>query len=539
MQVGLDFTHFIGATGQYYLPEIMGPGVALFDYDNDNDLDVLIAQGNSLGADLEDAVFPLPTAHWPGARLFQNRLSDDGDLRFIDVTDSTGLKSDGYGMGITVGDYDNDGNADVYLTNFGGDVLYRNQGDGTFVDVTEASGTANSRWSASAAFLDYDNDGDLDLFVTNYVKFALATHKKCTSALGYRDYCSPGSYSSVEDTLFQNQGDGAFIDVSNTAGIDVVAGSGLGVSCVDFDRDGLIDIYVANDQQPNHLWVNQGDGSFLESALGRGAAYNMDGRAEASMGVTAADFDGDGDEDLFMTHLTKQTNTLYLNDGKARFVDATDRFGLGQSSLAATGFGAGWFDYDNDGVLDLFAANGAVLIIEALADSDPFPYRQTNQLFRSGDDGRFQDISARSGAAMQLSEVSRGAAFGDIDNDGDIDIVVTNTNGPARLLLNEIGNRNRWLRVRLRGTTSNRDGVGARVALLRKNEDPVWRRAHSDGSYLSASDIRVHFGLDSDTALVGIGVQWPGGRREMWTDIEPNQEVVLVEGDGHPWNLAE
>ena len=538
--VGLTFEHFLGATGEFYYPEIAGAGVALFDYDNDGDLDVYLLQGTLLGGDkqLSDTLYPPPQDHWPGNRLFRNELAGSGELRFTDVSERAGVAHQGYGMGAAVGDIDGDGDLDLYVTNFGSNVLYRNDGDGTFTDITTSSRTDDDRWTTSAAFIDYDRDGDVDLFLTNYLNFTLTDNRRCFTPSGRREYCGPLSFEPVPDRLFRNDGVNKFTDVTLAAGMGATFGSGLGVTAADFNDDGWQDIYVANDQRDNQLWINQRNGTFKDMALIAGAAVNVDGKAEASMGVTAGDIDGDGDEDLFMTHLATETNTLYLNDGSGNFVDATDRLNLGYNSFPFTGFGSEWFDYDNDGDLDLFVANGAVSMEASLVGKYSYPYQQTNQLFRNGGNLRFSDVSDRAGPAMGLLEVSRGAAFGDIDNDGDIDIVVSNNNGPVRLMLNEVGHRNHWLMVRLQGTESNRDGMGARVAVIRAGERPVWRRAHTDGSYLSANDIRVHFGLGKDTGLDGVAVRWPSGRTEIWRDCQADTEMTLVEGTGQPWDLT-
>jgi hypothetical protein len=352
----------------------------------------------------------------------------------------SGLGYESYGMGVAVGDIDGDGDLDLYVTNFGTNVLFRNDGGGKFADITRTAGVDDPRWSASAAFVDYDRDGDLDLFVANYIDFTVRNNKECFDPTGARDYCAPTSYRPVPDRLFRNDGGGKFTDVSVSAGLGAAYGNGLGVTCADFNGDGWVDIYVANDGTANQLWINQKNGKFIDDSLMSGTAYNADGAAEAGMGVTAGDVDGDGSEDLFMTHLTLETNTLYMNNGKGEFHDSTNRFGLGGISFAFTGFGSEFFDYDNDGFLDLFVANGAVTIMETLRGAE-YPFHQKNQLIRGYGD-RFEDVSAQAGRALELSEVSRGAAFGDIDQDGDVDIVVTNNNGPARLLLNEAGGSN-------------------------------------------------------------------------------------------------
>ncbi|MDA2927237.1 CRTAC1 family protein [Acidobacteria bacterium AH-259-G07] len=535
--VGLKFHHFIGATGEFYLPEIMGPGVALFDYDGDGDLDVYLLQGNLLHPkkSLAQSIQPLPRGQRLVNRLFRNDLIDLENsggrrLSFTDVTEKAGVGYEGYGMGVAVGDYDKDGDLDLYITNFGPNVLYQNNGDGTFTDVTAESGTDEVRWSTSAAFLDYDRDGDLDLFLLNYIDFTLAGNKKCYDALSAPDYCNPNLYRPLPDRLFRNEGEGKFVDVTELSGIGAAIGPGLGVTVADFNSDGWIDIYVANDGAENHLWVNNGDGTFEENALMAGAAYNAEGAPEGSMGVAAGDFDNDGDEDLFMTHLTMETNTLYANDGSGDFHDETIQTGLGGLSFAYTGFGTEWLDYDNDGNLDLFIANGAVRNLEALRGT-PYPYHQKNQLVRNQGNGTFQETSEVAGPAFQLSEVSRGAAFGDIDNDGDIDIVMTNNKGPVRLFLNQLGSARHWLEVRLRGAIT----AGARVAVVRKNRKTLWRRSRKGGSYLSVNDDRVHFGLGSDAGIEAVLVQWPSGDKEMWRNVKADSVITLTRKTGQPW----
>jgi hypothetical protein len=533
---GLTFTHFNGATGAYYQPEVFGPGVALLDYDADGDLDIYLPQAAMLDPerDPEAALFPPPASHWPGDRLFRNELQPGGTLRFSDATAAAGIGRRGYSQGVAVGDYDNDGDADLYVTGFGSNSLYRNNGDGSFTDITAAAGVDDPRWSSSAAFLDYDRDGDLDLFVTNYVHFTVAGNKQCAGADGKPDYCGPQAYEPVRDRLFRNDGGEHFTDVSDAAGLGVAFGPGLGVTCADFNGDGWQDIYVANDGKENQLWLNRGDGTFGNNALMAGVAVNTYGKAEASMGVTAGDFDNDGDEDLFMTHLDRETNTLYLNDGAGNFLDVTDQRKLGRISVQYTGFGSEWFDYDNDGDLDLFIANGAVKIEETLR-GQPYPYQERNQLVRNDGTDGFTDVTAMAGPALEPVEVSRGAAFGDIDNDGDLDIVVANNNGPARLLRNQAGDDHHWLTLKLVGTRANRDAMGARVAVLRKDQAPLWRRVHTDGSYLSAGDPRVHFGLGAGTAPEGVLVIWPDGTQEVWRGIGVNSFNTLQQGSGETW----
>jgi len=527
-ETGLDFDHVNGMSGEYYFNEMMGGGVALLDYDADGDLDVYLIQGHMLDPDeTEAAAFD---------RLFRNDLGADPagatTLRFTDVTAASGIRSDGYGMGVATGDYDNDGRIDLYVTNHGSNRLLRNTGNGTFEDATAASGTADPRWSVAATFFDFDRDGWLDLFVGNYVDFSLASNADCRTAGGAQTYCSPAAYPPEPDSLFRNLGDGTFEDVSGRAGLAGTAGAALGAVAADFDGDDLIDLYVANDGMPNRLWINEGSGSFRDEALLAGVALNQDGQPEASMGIAAGDFDGDGDIDIFLTHLEQETNTLYVNDGAGLFEDASIRSGLGPPSLAYTGFGAGWVDYDNDGWLDVMTVNGAVVDIESLKQSgDPYPLHQTNQLFRSLGDGRFQEVTAHAGDAFMLSDVSRGAAFGDLDNDGDTDVVVVSNNGPARLLLNQTGQRRAWLGVR--AVAGNRDALGARVVVQQPDGSRLLRRVSTDGSYAAASDPRVLFGLgDGGPGSIDLEVRWPDGATETWNGVSSNAYTTLRRGEG-------
>jgi enediyne biosynthesis protein E4 len=541
-EVGLTFHHFTGATGEYYLPEIMGAGVALLDYDNDGDLDVYLVQGTVLagGAELK---FP-PARDWkPGNRLFRNELVPSGKLRFTDVTEQAGVGLVACGMGVATGDYDNDGFTDLYVTNFGSNVVYRNNGNGTFTDVTRAAGVNDQRWSSSAAFVDYDGDGRLDLFVCNYLDFTVKGNKHCEYFTGERDYCAPNMYRPVPSRLFHNEGGGRFTDATQASGLGSAFGAALGVTCADFNGDGLSDIYVANDGSANLLWLNQGGGRFSESGLMAGAAYAVDGAPRAGMGVAAGDFDNDGDEDLVVTNLTRQGSTLFRNNGKGLFDDVTADFNLALTSFLSTGFGIGWFDYDNDGWLDLFAANGAVTLLPSLR-GQAYPFHQRNQLFHNEvspatvkDRSQiFREVTDEAGAAMELSEVSRSAAFGDIDNDGRIDVLVTNNNGPVRLLLNQNARKSHWLQVKLVGTRDNRDAIGARVAVIRKDGKTLWGRVHTDGSYLAASDLRVHFGLGDEPGVETVGVIWPSGSRELWSNVKTDSVNILRQGTGRPWS---
>ncbi len=530
-ETGLRFRHFTGATGKNYMPEIMGSGGALFDYDSDGDLDVYLVQGAMLepGKMPLQSQFPTSDGAALGNRLFRNEVVPSGKLSFTDVTDRTGTGLKAYGMGAAVGDYDNDGHPDLYVTNFGGNVLLHNNGDGTFSDMTTAAGVGDSHWSTSAAFLDYNRDGYLDLFVANYLNFTVRGNKRCHAPTGELDYCTPRAYQPLVNRLYRNEGHGKFMNVSQSSRVGSAPGPGLGVTIADVNQDGWPDIFVANDGAANFLWINQRDGTFLEAGLQAGAAYGEDGVAKAGMGVTAGDFDNDGDDDIFVVNLAREGATLYRNEG-GQFADASLALGIGPATFASTGFGTKWFDYDNDGLLDLFIANGAVTIMEAQR-GEPYPFKQRNTLLRNLG-RRFEDVTARAGPALALCEVSRGAAFGDIDNDGDVDILVTTNNGPVRLLRNEIGARRGWLEVRLSGRKSNRMGLGARVGVFRKDQPALWRTAGTDSSYLNANDARVHFGLGEAPLIERVEVHWPTGSKETWTGVQSNRVVALTEGTG-------
>ncbi len=531
---GLRFVHYNGASGRFYYPEILPPGVALFDYDNDGDLDAYLVQGKALGTDR--APEPPAAAQPLRGRLFRNDLAvrADGsrDLRFTDVTEASGIGADGFGFGVAAGDVDNDGFVDLYLTTLGGNRLWRNTGQGTFVDVTTQSGTANvPGFGVSAAFLDYDRDGWLDLYVGNNVNYrGIDKETVCPNPAGARDYCPPQIYGGLPDRLYRNTGKGRFVDVTARALVGGKYGPALGVSTADFNNDGWIDIYVANDGEENLLWINQQDGTFRETALLAGAALTAEGKAEASMGVDAGDFDNDGDEDLVMTELTSQGFNVYVNDGSGRFRDQSAASGLGPMSQPFTGWGTSWFDFDNDGLLDTFSANGTIIALEG-HDRVPFPYDQRRILIRNMGNGRFEDVSTKAGAAFAVTEAGRGAAFGDVDNDGDIDILVGNDAGPARLLVNTVGNRQHWVGLRVVGV-GGRDMLGARVGVTRGSGPTVWRRARTDGSYASASDPRVLVGLGTSTERPRIEVRWPDGRRDTWASVEVDRWTTLRQGEG-------
>ena len=543
---GLRFRHVNGAEGKFYYAEVIAPGAGLLDYDDDGDVDIFLVQGSRLSDSGSGLSAPGSGKNAPGSgsRLFRNDLTINGDgtrtLHFTDVTEASGIVSRGYGMGVAAGDFNNDGCVDLYLTSLGPNQLFRNNCNGTFTDVSKQSRTDDPSWTVSSAFLDFDRDGWLDLFVGNYLSWRVDSSMPCFTPSGRPDYCSPNIYQPQPSRLLRNNHDGTFADVTAASGIAREFGPALGVSTADFNGDGWIDIYVANDGQPNQLWINQRNGTFRNTGLLSGTAISAHGKAKAGMGVDAGDFDNDGDEDLFVTNLTGEGNDLYVNDGSGLFEEQGARSGLGAASRGYTGFGTAWFDIDNDGLLDALTVNGAVQTIEALRRvNDPFPLHQRKLLFKNPGQGRFEDVTARGGAAFELSEVGRGAAFGDIDNDGDVDVLVANNNGQPRLLVNNVGNRNHWIGLRLVGAQTaaanegrSRDMLGARVGIVRDGGPTLWRRARSDGSYASANDPRVLVGLGQATSVSRIRVVWPSGATEEWSSIANDRYTRLKEGDG-------
>ena len=535
---GLDFVHFNGMSGRYYFPEVMGAGGALVDVDNDGDLDVFLVQGTMLGPGLSEAdalVAPRPGAP-VGDRLYRNDLARDrggaARLAFTDVSAESGVGGPGYGMGVAAGDYDNDGWVDLYVTRLGADRLLKNLGGGRFRDVTKESGTADDRWSVSATFTDFDGDGWLDLAVANYVVFSYLEHKVCLSKRGERGYCLPTSFRPEPARLYRNRGDGTFEEVSARAGIEA-PGNGLGIVAADFDDDGRQDLFVANDLMPNRLWLQGADRRFADGALLAGCALTADGRAEASMGVAYGDYDGDGDDDLFITKFDGENNTLYRNEGKGQFLDATAGSGLGEPSFRLTGFGARFLDYDNDGRLDLVVTNGRVVFPPG-ADlaADPYPMAEPNLLFHNDGDGVFSDRSAEAGAAFTTPMVGRGLATGDVDDDGDTDLLVTASSGPVRLFLNRVGERQPWVGVRLVGTGAPRDMAGAIAIATLDDGRALRRRVAVDGSYASASDPRIVFGLGSAKAVTRVTVRWPDGSVEAWDSPPLGRYTTLRQGAG-------
>lgn len=526
--VGLDFVHFNGMSGRHYLPEVFGSGAGLIDFDGDGDLDVFLVQGQLLGeAAPEELVYPQPMPG--GDRLYRNLLVESGRLQFEDVTSGSGIGM-GYGMGVTVGDYDGDGASDLYVTELGPNRLLRNLGGGRFEDVTEDAGVVDRRWSVPALFFDFDSDGREDLFVGNYVDFSLGSHVVCSSDSGAEDWCSPRSFRPESDRLWRNRGDGTFEDVTTRAGLGAAAGTALGAVAADLDDDGRLDLYVANDWMPNYQWMNLGGGRFEDRAVLSASAVSGEGVAEASMGVDAGDFDNDGDLDLFLSHLTGETNTLYRNEGGGRFNDVSVMSGLGAPSLPVTGFGTAWIDYDFDGWLDVLVVDGAIRAQpEGVLAGERYPLAQPDQLYRGLGDGRFE-LQGR--PAHTPAAVSRGAAFGDLDNDGDVDVLVVRNSGRVALYENRAADGVPWNGFEL-VTAGQRSVTGSIVRIT--FEDGVVRelRASAGGSYASAGDRRLRVGLGSGAAVTKIEVRWPGVRvLESFPVGAAGRYQVLVEGEG-------
>ncbi|MFH1568744.1 MAG: CRTAC1 family protein [Gemmatimonadota bacterium] len=513
---GIDFVYTDGATGRKYMPETMGSGAAFFDYDGDGELDLYVVNGAPLPG------FQAPTP--PTNALYRNR----GDGTFADSTAAAGVGDTGYGMGAAVGDCDNDGDADLYVTNFGANVLYRNQGDGRFA-ADAGAGVADPGWGTSAAFADYDRDGDLDLYVANYMDYDPAANKTCYQGAA-RAYCGPTAYPGQSGVMYRNEGGGRFLDVTRTAGLYTDQGRQLGIVFGDEDDDGAPDLFVANDKRPNFLFRNNGDGTFTDLALTAGVAYNAEGEPESAMGADLADYDNDGRLDIVVATFQWLANTLYHNDGAGFYTDVTFQAGVGTESLPYLGMTAAFLDYDNDGFLDLFVANGH--LDSNVKDYDPAAsYEQRNQLFQNRRDGTFCEVTGSAGPAFAVARVSHGAAFGDYDRDGDTDIFVSDSNGkPSQLMRNDGGSDNHYLAVRTRGTASNRDGIGTRLELVAGDLRQV-REVRSGYGYMGASDVRALFGLGHRRQVERLTLRWPSGRRQTLRNLAADQELTITEPD--------
>ena len=520
-QAGILFKHNSGAFGKKYLPETMGSGVCVLDYDNDGWQDILFV--NSMD--------------WPGhkgaAKSYPALYHNNKNGTFTDVTREAGLAMESYGLGCAVADYDNDGFEDIYITTVGSNHLFHNLGNGKFADVTVKAGVADPGFSTSAVWFDYDNDGKLDLFVTHYIDWSIAKDQYCTLDNKNKSYCTPQTYKGESSTLFHNRGDGTFENVTKRAGLYDPTGKSLGVAMLDYDNDGWMDLFVANDTEPNKLYHNNHNGTFADVAVQVGVAFSESGRVRAGMGVDAGDYDGSGWQSLVIGNFTNESMSLYRNDGSGLFVDEEISSGIRQMSLQALTFGCFFFDYDLDGRLDIFAANGHVS--DDISVVQPtLKYAQPAILFHNSGNRKFEDASAKVGPAMQQPVVGRGAAYLDYDNDGDLDLVITANNGPARLLRNENGNQNDMLRVKLVGTRSNRDGIGARVTVTTSSGTRLFRMVKTGSSYASQSELPLTFGLGTPQAgrTVGLEIVWPSGQKDFLSKIGANQFITVKEGSG-------
>jgi len=515
---GISFRHVNGVSEHRYLPETMGAGCLFFDYDNDGHLDIyLVNSGNSC----ED-VSRSRTQPDEMDVLYRN----NGDGTFTDVTAKAGIQENlGYGMGCLAADYDNDGDADLYLTNYGRNQLYRNNGDGTFTDVTSIAGVGDSHWSVSSSFGDYNLDGYLDLYVVNYLDYQVETAHACWLE-GIHIYCGPHEYPGAQDTLYRNNGDGTFTDVTTRSGVRNT-GKGLGVLFTDYNNDGLPDIFVANDAVQDYLFRNNGDGTFTDDAVTAGVAFNSEGRATASMGIANGDYDNDGIPDLFITNFSMEVNSLFHNDGDGFFTMTTFETGLAEPSFSQLGFGTQFLDADNDGYLDIFVANGHVW--DNVTQITPsLSYKQKCQFFHNKGTGSFNDVSESVGMFFARPVVARGTAIGDYDNDGDVDILVSCCGGSPMLLRNDSHTTNHWLKIRLVGTSSNRDGIGTKVKVKIADKVQV-KEVTCGGSYASGSEHSVLFGLGAQSTVQSVEVQWLGGGIQKLKNIPANQVIRIKE----------
>ncbi len=514
---GIRFTHRNGAFGQKYLPETLGSGVVVFDADGDGRPDLYFANGT----------------RWPGRpggaslpALYHNR----GGGQFADVTRGSGLDVENYGMGGAAADFDNDGRADLYVTALGGNRLFRGLGGGRFADVTAKAGVGDGGFSTGAIWFDYDKDGRLDLFVAHYVEWTEKGDIHCTLDGKAKSYCTPESYKGQSGTLFRNRGDGTFENVTRKAGLFDAAAKGLGVAMLDYDADGWMDLFVSNDTQPNRLYRNRRDGTFVDVAVAAGVAFSEAGMARAGMGVDAADYDGSGRPSLIIGNFSNEMMAVYHNEGKGLFIDDAPRSAIGRATLLTLTFGCFFFDYDLDGAADIFAVNGHVADdIEKVQSR--VTYRQRPHLFRNAGQGKFEETTAASGPALGTAMVARGAAYGDFDDDGDPDVVISTSNGPARLLRNDGDATTGVLRVKTTGVVSNRDGIGAHVQVTVAGR-PRWQIVKTGSSYLSQSELPLTFGLGRAAAADEVRVTWPSGKVDVATHVAANRQITIREGSG-------
>lgn len=519
-QAGIHFRHNSGAFGKKYLPETMGSGVCVLDYDNDGWQDILFV--NSMD--------------WPGHKSTNSLPAlyhNNGNGTFTDVTRQAGLAVKMYGLGCAVADYDNDGFEDIYITALDGNHLFHNLGNGKFADVTAKAGVKNPGFSTSAVWFDYNNDGKLDLLVLHYVDWSIATDQFCSIDGKNKSYCTPEAYKGQSATLYRNMGNGVFEDVTKKAGLYDPTSKSLGVALLDYDNDGWLDLFITNDTQPNKLYHNNHNGTFTDTAFSAGVAFSDAGKARAGMGTDAADYDESGRQGLVIGNFTNESMALYHNDGSGLFSDHAADSDLATASAKSLTFSTFFFDYDLDGWPDIFALNGHVA--DDVSVTQPtLHYAESPLLFRNKGKGRFEDVTDKVGPALRQPIVGRGAAYLDFDNDGDLDLVITTSNGPAKLLRNDNGNQNDVLKVKTIGTRSNRDGIGSRVTVKTSKGMKIFEMVKSGSSYLSQSEMPLTFGLGKPDAdkTVSLDIVWPSGKRESFSNIKPDQFLTLKEGSG-------
>jgi hypothetical protein len=516
-QAGIQFKHNSGAFGKKYLPETLGSGCAFLDYDNDGWQDVLLVN----------------STNWPGrgSKSYPALYHNNQNGTFTDVTKAAGLAVEMYGMGCAIADYDNDGLDDVYVTCLGPNHLFRNLGNGKFQDITAKAGVGDPGFSTSAVWFDYDKDGKLDLFVCNYVEWSIDKDLYCSLDGKNKSYCTPESYKGQSSTLYHNRGDGTFENVTERAGLKDPTSKSLGVAMIDYDNDGWPDLFVANDTQPNKLYRNNGNGTFTDNAMTAGVAFSEAGVARAGMGVDAADYDGSGRQGLLIGNFSNEMMALYHNEGTGLFIDEAPTSTIGRASLLTLTFGCFFFDYDLDGLPDIFAANGHVSD-DIGTVQQKVTYAEPPHLFRNLGKKKFEAVTTKLGRALQQAMVARGVAYGDFDNDGDLDLLIACNNGRARLLRNDGGNQNNLVRIKTAGLTSNRDGIGAKVTLKLPNQTKLWSVVKSGSSYCSQSELPLTFGLGKADKVTSIEVAWPSGRVDVVTEVNANQSITIQEGKG-------